>query len=146
MRWHRHTWPRANRFSRNKSQDQRTIQHRQNSLKRWFHTREVNLQSNYDTLVDTFCDIKQKSLHVKEIELPKNNLENNVVTKSWGLMFYYILKKSFTHHQKPPCTHRFVCNANGIYHHHVLASKIPTQTNTMSNSLFLLSSEKLPLH
>lgn len=37
---------------------------------------EVNLQSNYDTLVDTFCDIKHKSLHVKEIELPKNNLEN----------------------------------------------------------------------
>jgi len=39
-------------------------------------TQEVNLQSNYDALVDTFCDIKQKSLHVKEIELPKNNLEN----------------------------------------------------------------------
>ncbi|WP_041958829.1 ABC transporter ATP-binding protein [Sulfurospirillum arsenophilum] len=39
-------------------------------------TQEVNLQSNYDVLVDTFCDIKQKSLHVKEIELPKNNLEN----------------------------------------------------------------------
>ena len=37
---------------------------------------EVNLQSNYDALVDTFCDIKQKALHVKEIELPKNNLEN----------------------------------------------------------------------
>jgi len=37
---------------------------------------EVNLQSNYDALVDTFYNIKQKSLHVKEIELPKNNLEN----------------------------------------------------------------------
>lgn len=37
---------------------------------------EVNLQNDYDALVDTFCTIKQKSLHVNEIELPKNNLEN----------------------------------------------------------------------
>lgn len=37
---------------------------------------EVNLQNNYDTLVDTFCDIRKKSLHIEEIELPKNNLEN----------------------------------------------------------------------
>ncbi|MBV5278699.1 MAG: ABC transporter ATP-binding protein [Campylobacteraceae bacterium] len=37
---------------------------------------EVNLQNDYDALVNLCCDIKQKALHVKNIELPNNNLEN----------------------------------------------------------------------
>lgn len=37
---------------------------------------EVSLQNDYDALVNLCCDIKQKALHVKNIELPNNNLEN----------------------------------------------------------------------
>lgn len=38
--------------------------------------KEINLYENYDALVEVFCEIKEKSLHVKELSLPKNSLEN----------------------------------------------------------------------